>query len=488
MQPLEETPSNETISAVIVPIANKEYYLFENREPIGNDAYLPDHGIVGYHINENTNFFSTIKSPANNVAYHLGDLMSNDYLKAKVIASYLNSSLLVGFGNDSQLAIQETSSFTLRVTPDLAVTVVINNETYTTNQTGSVTVTSEFTNQTFDVTVPTTVNLQPGVRVKFQGWENGDQNDSRHVLASANTTVTASYKTQFLISVSSQYGTPSGSGWFDQYSTDTVSVDSVVDGSPGTRYVFDAWNGNMSDSVNPLSFNVTQPMNLSAGWTTFECMQLAFYDLNSQPTSPTIIDTITLRAPNGSILILSSLGNNSSFWFQKGDYSVLTAYVYGVDSIGLSEQFTTSPNGVVPISLQLDSLNFQVTDYIFNSPLNGGNVTITLPNGVTESEPITNGLASFKDLPQAVYPYTISRDWSIGTSGQATLSNQSVAVVPLIVVPSVLVICGSICAALVACLLLMRWRRSKRSTRSARDRHELMDSYSDYWVQQDDTD
>jgi M6 family metalloprotease-like protein len=486
MQPLEDSPSNGTTSAVIVPIANKEYYLFENREPIGNDAYLPDHGIVGYHINENTNFFSTINSPADNVAYHLGDLLSNDHLKAKVIASYLNSSLLVGFGDDSQLAIQEASHLTLRVTPDLTVTVVINNQTYTTNQTGTVTVTSDFTNETYDVTVPTTVNLQPGVRVKFQDWENGDQNDSRQVLVSSNATVTASYRTQFLVSVSSQYGTPSGSGWFDQNSTDTVSVDSVVDGSLGTRYVFDAWNSNASGSDNPLSFNVTQPMNLTADWTTFECMQLAFYDMNSQPTSPSIIDTITLRAPNGSIIVLSNLGNDSSFWFQNGDYSVLTAYVYGVDSIGLNEQFSASPNGVVPISLQLDNLNFQVNDYIFNSPLNGGNVTITLPNGVTETEPITDGIATFEHLPQAVYPYTISRDWSIGASGQVTLSNQNVAAVPLIVIPSLLMIVGSICAALAACLLLVRRQRSRNSTRSAHD-SDVTNSYSDYWAQHDDT-
>jgi M6 family metalloprotease-like protein len=482
MQPLEEAPSNGTISAVIVPLATKEYYLFENREPISNDAYLPDEGIVGYHIDENKNFFSTIESPADDAAYHLGDLLSYDQLKAKVIASYSNSSLLVGFGDDSALATQEVSSLTLKVTPDLAVTVVINNQSYTTNQTtGTVTVTSDFNNETFDVTVPKTVNLQPGVRVEFQSWENGDQNDSRPVLVTSNTTVTASYKTQFLVSVTSQYGAPSGSGWYDENTPATVSINSTVDGAPGTRYVFYAWEGDASSSNNQLSFSVTQPMNLSAVWTTFEWMQLAFYDVNSAPTSPGIVDTITLRAPNGSVLVLSGLSNNSAFWFQKGTYGVLTAYVYGVDCIGLSEQFTTSPNGVASIALQLDDLSFKVTDYLFNSPLNGGNVTITLPNGVPETAPITNGDASFNDLPQAVYPFTISRDWTLGASGEVTFSSQNIATVPVIVISSLLMIVGSIVVAILASFLVLRRLRSSDPTRSSQHSEELDDGYSDYW-------
>jgi len=228
---------------------------------------------------------------------------------------------------------------------------------------------------------------------------------------------------------------------------------------------------------------VTQPTNLTASWTTFENMQLEFYDVNSQPTSPSIVDTVTLRAPNGTILVLSNLNANSSFWFQKGDYNVLTAYVYGVDSIGLSEPFTTSPNGVVPISLQLDNLSFKVTDYIFNSPLNDGNVTITLPNGVTETAQVKDGVATFNHLPQAVYPYTISREWSLGVSGQVTLSNQNVASVPLIVIPSLLMIVGGICAAIAGLLLFFRLRRSRESDQP----EESTDGYADYWNRHDGT-
>ena len=488
MEPLEETPTNGSISAVIVPIASKEYYLFENREPISNDAYLPDEGIVGYHINENTNFFSTIESPASAAAFHLGDLVSNSYVRAKVLASYSNSSLLVGFGSASDLAIEQAASLTLRVTPGLAVSVVINNQTYTTDRTtGQVTVTSDFNNQTVGVSVPQTVGIRPGVRVKFQGWENGDQNNSRQVLLTSNTTLIATYRTQFLVSINSQYGIPSGSGWYDENASDTVSVNSTVNGPPGTRYVFVAWNGDASGQDDPMSFYVTSPMNLTVSWNTFEWMQLSFYDENSAPVSPSMIDSVTLRAPNGTLLVLSNLDNDSSFWFQNGTYRVLTAYVFAVDSAGVSEQFSTSPNGNAFIQLQLYTLCFKVDDSIFGSPLDGGNVTITLPNSVTQTAHIRNGTATFNQLPEADYPYVISRDWSVGVSGEVTLPNQTTPTIGMYVLPSILIILViGICVAfaILRATILLKRRRSRISSR----RDNVGTGYRDYWNRRNESD
>ena len=451
MQPLEETPTNTSISAVVIPIASKEYYLFENREPVSNDADLPDSGIVGYHINENTNFFSTIKSPASSVAFHLGDLLSSSSLKAKVLASYVNSSLLVGFGSESELAIMQTSTLTLRVNPNLVVNAIINNQTYTTDQpTGQVSVTSNFSNETIGVTVPQTVEIKPGVRVEFQGWENGNSNSSRQVYLTTNTTIVASYKTQFLVSVESVHGTASGSGWYDENASDTVSVNSTVNGSPGTRYVFLSWGGDVSGQDDPITFYVTQPMNLTINWNTFNQVRLSFFDENSEPISPSLIDSLTLRAPNGTLLVLSNMADNPSYWFQNGTYNVLTAYVYAVDSTAANEQFTTSPNGTAFIQLQLYTLTFQAHDSIFGSALDGGNVTITLPNEATLTAPIKNGTATFNQLPEADYPYTISRDWSLQASGQVNLANQTLTTVGVWVLTSVVIILAvGLCAAFV---------------------------------------
>jgi M6 family metalloprotease-like protein len=482
IKPLELTPLNGSISAVIVPLTNGEYYLFENREPIGNDLYLPDHGIVGYHINENVDFFTTMGSPAAVAAFHPGDLVSTTQIRARVMAAS-NSSLFLGFGSTTNETIQQSSSLTVSVVPSAPIAVVIGNQTYTTDPaTGNVTVIAQFSNETFEVIVPETVDVQPGVRLQFSSWENGNTNSSRFILLTSNLTLTATYTRQYFVSVLSQYGASSGSGWFDENAQDKASVDQIIDGATGTRYVFAGWTGNISAVTDPVSFKVTAPMNLTAMWTTFNSMQLTFYDMNSSDLTPTLIDSMTLRAPNGTLLVLSSLQPTSSFWFEKGDYDVLTVYVYGVDTIAGTEHFTTSPEGVAKIQLQLYTMTFRVNDYIFGSPLDGGTVTITLPNGQTESAALTNGRALFRYLPAALYPYNMSRAWSLGDSGETALPNQPNISVGLIVIPSLIsILLGSALVVAAATLILKRHGGGRKRTRQVQTRRDR--SYSDYWNQ-----
>ena len=215
-------------------------------------------------------------------------------------------------------------------------------------------------------------------------------------------------------------------------------------------------------------------MSLTVNWNTFNLVELSFFDENSQPISPSIIDSLTLRAPNETLLVLANMDDNPSYWFQNGTYNVLTAYVYAVDSAVPSAQFTTSPNGTAFIQLQLYTLSFKVNDSIFGSALDGGNVTITLPNEATLTAPIENGVATFTQLPAATYPYTISRDWTLGASGQVTLTNETVTAVGVWVLPSILIILAiGLCVA-----LALTWSTIVRRRRSATSEQES-DIYSD---------
>jgi hypothetical protein len=223
-------------------------------------------------------------------------------------------------------------------------------------------------------------------------------------------------------------------------------------------------------------------MNLTALWNTMEWVELTFYDLNSTRISSTMLDSLTLRAPNGTILMVSNLPSNPCFWFKKGTYDVLTAYVFGVDSAGVSEQFTTSPNGVARIALQLYTLRFIVSDSIFGSPLEGGTVTITLPNGITRNANVKDGTAAFNSLPEAVYPFAASRDWSVGVSGEVALPSQTITTVGLIVIPSVFVIALGVALALVSFTLVLKRIRNKGRRRSQDESTTIDDAtYRDYW-------
>jgi len=393
-----------------------------------------------------------------------------------------SNSLLLAFSSATNTTVQSSPSLTISVVPNCSIVVRVGNLTYATDPlTGKVTVIARY-NETFEVSVPQKLDIQPGVRITFNEWDNGDTNSSRAVTVNSNLTLTATYTRQYFVSVLSQYGAPVGSGWFDENSLDSVSIAPVIDGGVGIRYVFEGWSGGIAGDTDPISFQVTGPMNLTALWTTFNLMRFTFYDGNSTAISPGLLDSLTLRAPNGTVVLLSNLESNSSFWFAKGDYDVLTAYVYGVDSAAGSEHFTTSPSGVARIRLELYTLSFRVIDCIFGSPVDGGTVTITLPNGQAESATINGGQAVFGYLPAALYSFNVSRSWSMGVSGSTSLPNQSDTTVGLVVIPSLilLLLSSGIAVTTATVVLRRRGRTRKHATQARRDR-----AYSDYWNRQE---
>jgi hypothetical protein len=93
------------------------------------------------------------------------------------------------------------------------------------------------------------------------------------ITVSSSGTVTGNYKTQYYLTVTSAYGTPSPtSGWFDSGSSITASTSSPVSGPTGTRYVCTGWTGTgnvpSSGSSTSVAFTITQPSTLVWNWKT----------------------------------------------------------------------------------------------------------------------------------------------------------------------------------------------------------------------------
>jgi len=84
--------------------------------------------------------------------------------------------------------------------------------------------------------------------------------------------VTAEYKTQYKLTVNSQYGTTSGSDWYDAGSTAGFSVTSSVPesgimGSLGVKYVFKSWTGDSSATTPEATILMDSPKTVTALWT-----------------------------------------------------------------------------------------------------------------------------------------------------------------------------------------------------------------------------
>ncbi len=108
----------------------------------------------------------------------------------------------------------------------------------------------------------------------FVQW-TGDATGFTYSLSNAITmngpkTATASWKTQYRLTVVSAYGTPSGAGWHDAGSSPTASVTpTTVPGVAETRYVFVQWTGGASGTggtSNPILMDA--PKTATASWKT----------------------------------------------------------------------------------------------------------------------------------------------------------------------------------------------------------------------------
>ncbi|MFZ5516478.1 MAG: cohesin domain-containing protein [Candidatus Zhuqueibacterota bacterium] len=127
-----------------------------------------------------------------------------------------------------------------------------------------------------------------GTRQRFTGW-NGVGTGSytgaertNTIVITAPVTETATWKTQYFVSVKSAHGTPVGEGWYDGGTSASISIDSLVSGAPGTRYLFESWTGSGAGSYSGkdrlAQFTVSGPIIEKAFWQT----QFHF-SLNSDP-------------------------------------------------------------------------------------------------------------------------------------------------------------------------------------------------------------
>jgi hypothetical protein len=123
---------------------------------------------------------------------------------------------------------------------------------------------------TFSVS-PSLVDASPGTRYAFTGWL-GDSNatsSSASITMNMPHVVDAAWVTQYELTVGSPHGTTVGAGWHDAKSNATFSVSpSIVDGTPGTRYLFEAWTGDSTTAEESANLTMDGPRGVTARWGT----------------------------------------------------------------------------------------------------------------------------------------------------------------------------------------------------------------------------
>ena len=128
----------------------------------------------------------------------------------------------------------------------------------------------------FGVTTPASGGA--GTQYVFTGWTGSGSgsytggNASSSVTMNNPITETASWKTQYYLTVNSTYGSPTGQGWYDAGSSASFGVTTPASGGAGTRYVFMGWTGSGSGSYTggsaSSSVTMNNPITEAASWKT----------------------------------------------------------------------------------------------------------------------------------------------------------------------------------------------------------------------------
>jgi hypothetical protein len=117
------------------------------------------------------------------------------------------------------------------------------------------------------------VSVDPGIQYVFRGWggdASGAALTSDAITMSGPKTATASWKTQYYVNASANFGSVNpGSGWHDANSVFTMTA-SAPSAAFGERFVWGNWSGVGSSSYNGAdiqpTFTITGPFTETATW------------------------------------------------------------------------------------------------------------------------------------------------------------------------------------------------------------------------------
>jgi flagellin-like protein len=114
-----------------------------------------------------------------------------------------------------------------------------------------------------------------GIRYVYTSWSDSGAQTHSYTVPSSSTTITANYKTQYRLQVTSTRDSPTppvGDNWYDPGTLVTASVTSPADQSGGTRYRCVGWSGTgsvpSSGTSTSVPFTVSAPSTITWNWVT----------------------------------------------------------------------------------------------------------------------------------------------------------------------------------------------------------------------------
>jgi len=123
------------------------------------------------------------------------------------------------------------------------------------------------------ISVPSTVEVDTGKRLRFDHWSDGSTSTSKMEDLSDDAAYTAIYVTQYRLTLVTAQGTANGDAWYDEGSSAEFSVPPAVPmsgilGMLGGKFDFEGWyeGGRSVTSSNGGSITMNTSHTLTANW------------------------------------------------------------------------------------------------------------------------------------------------------------------------------------------------------------------------------
>ena len=121
------------------------------------------------------------------------------------------------------------------------------------------------------ITVQLALLFDNSTRMVFAGWQDGSNDTQRTLILDGDLKISGSYRTQYLLRVSSVLSAYSYSEWYDAGSNITLRADdsvpmSGVFGTFGLRYVFRGWSGDIESTARSVTLIVNKPSAINANF------------------------------------------------------------------------------------------------------------------------------------------------------------------------------------------------------------------------------